>query len=191
NLAAGPRLLPASQSTAAAGAKSGLTAQAGAMLTAGLCLATRHRCRRWRHLSALPGKERGPRKQEPDTVGGRVAPKIRPADTRGGSKSSRPRRPDDGPRSSGGAGRAAEKGRLKTRMAPRAEGEGEGQRAQKAGSSKEEQLDDDEGLAKVARWQKEGKRLVLAVTNTGLQGPVARELQRYHGKESALLAGRL
>lgn len=49
----------------------------------------------------------------------------------------------------------------------------------------------DDGVKQVQSWLADGAQAIMAVTNSGLQGPVARELLHYQGIDPVSLCGRL
>lgn len=58
-------------------------------------------------------------------------------------------------------------------------------------SSLSSNVQDQSRLAEVDAWLKDGAKVLIAVTNQGLEGPVARELQHYHAVASVVLSNRL
>eukprot|EP00439_Symbiodinium_sp_Y106_P037345 s2703_g4.t1 len=52
-------------------------------------------------------------------------------------------------------------------------------------------VQDQSRLAEVDAWLHDGAKVLIAVTNQGLEGPVARELQHYHTVASVVLSNRL
>lgn len=87
-------------------------------------------------------------------------------------------------------------GYCQTRISLKAVGQKLTQTRRRARTKKDPVLHDlvqdgGDSVRQVKRWLSDGSQAIMAVTNSGLQGPVARELLHYQGIQSVSVCGRL